>query len=144
MTSRIHSTLGFLFTSDCKQVVLIRKNKPVAQKDQLNGLGGKREKDETVLQCIVREVREETGIQTAESDWCPVGSMVWGEWVVEILTARLVEEARHLKNTGDEEVGWYEVAHLPENVLTNLPWLIPMCVDRLKNESKFEVKVSYD
>ena len=33
----------------------------------------------------------------------------------------------------DEEVGWFDVAHLPENVLNNLHWLVPLAVDKIKH-----------
>lgn len=59
--------VGFMFTPDQKNVVLIHKQRPDWQKDKLNGVGGKIEPDETPEAAMVREFYEETGV--AFSDW---------------------------------------------------------------------------
>src|SRR5690625_4212210 len=41
-----------------------------------NGVGGKLEKDETPLQCIIREVKEETGISLTDVEY--KGNVTWG------------------------------------------------------------------
>lgn len=41
-----------------------------------NGVGGKLEKDETPLQCILREVKEETGISLTDAEY--KGNVIWG------------------------------------------------------------------
>ena len=41
-----------------------------------NGVGGKLEKDETPLQCILREVKEETGISLIDVEY--KGNVIWG------------------------------------------------------------------
>lgn len=57
---------GLLFTKSRKHVALVRKNKPDWQKGKLNAIGGKIEGDETPLQAMQREFREETGVDRAE------------------------------------------------------------------------------
>ena len=53
---------GFMFTNDCKNVILIRKKKPLWQEGKLNGVGGKIELNETPLNAMIREYHEEAGI----------------------------------------------------------------------------------
>ncbi|MCP3924893.1 MAG: NUDIX domain-containing protein [Desulfobacterales bacterium] len=54
--------VGFAFTEDKKQVLLVRKEKPPWQKGHLNGVGGKVKKGETPLEAMMREGHEETGL----------------------------------------------------------------------------------
>lgn len=53
---------GFLFSTNCQRVVLIRKTHPEWQKGKLNGVGGRIEPGETPLECMRREFLEEAGI----------------------------------------------------------------------------------
>lgn len=143
MTSKIFSTLGFLFSPDFSQVLLIEKIKPTAHAGLLNGLGGKFEKGETAKECIVREVEEETGLVTAQQNWIVIGDLIMTGWHVEVFTSVYESEIPTLQNSGDEKIGWYPVDNLPDNVITNLTWLIPMCVDKLKNKHEFIVDIHY-
>lgn len=59
--------LGFAFSRDLTRVMLIRKLRPAWQAGRLNGIGGKLEAGETALEAMVRECREETGLDI--SDW---------------------------------------------------------------------------
>lgn len=65
--------LGFAFTNTsdpASSFVLVRlKARPEWQKGWFNGIGGRIEEDERPVQAMVREFREETGIETIESDW---------------------------------------------------------------------------
>lgn len=67
--SRQSYVLGLMFNDDASGVVLIRKNKPDWMKGMLNGVGGKIEPDETPIVAMVREFKEEAGVNTAPSDW---------------------------------------------------------------------------
>jgi 8-oxo-dGTP diphosphatase len=53
----------FLFGLGRDTLLLIRKNRPDWQAGKLNGLGGKVEKDETLCEAVIREVKEECGVQ---------------------------------------------------------------------------------
>ena len=66
---RRNYVVGFAFSSDKSQVVLIRKNRPAWQAGKLNGVGGKFEDGEDGLACMVREFHEETGVMTTADDW---------------------------------------------------------------------------
>lgn len=60
----IIATLGFILSKDKKSVLMIHRNKR-ANDDHLgkyNGLGGKMKKNESVVDCMKREILEEAGI----------------------------------------------------------------------------------
>ena len=58
--------LGFLFSEDLKHVILIRKNRPSYLEGKLNGVGGKIEPGESHKSAMIREFKEETGVQFEE------------------------------------------------------------------------------
>lgn len=65
----IHYVLGLLFSEDRTRVALIHKLKPEWQKDKFNGIGGKiEESDDTPLDAMIREFKEETGVSILEWD----------------------------------------------------------------------------
>jgi 8-oxo-dGTP diphosphatase len=119
--------VGFLFTLDCKKVVLIKKNKPEWQKGYLNGIGGKVEEGETSLKAIQREFHEEAGVFIK----------VWKKFLVLNTTNCKVyffyaraEIAGEVMSKTDEKVQLYRVSKLNKlKTIPNLQWLIPMCLD---------------
>jgi len=54
--------VGFAFNKGKSLVLLMRKNHPPWQDGLLNGIGGKIEKEETAIQAMHRECKEETGL----------------------------------------------------------------------------------
>lgn len=61
----IVATLGYVLSPDRKRVLMVHRNaRPDDhQLDKYNGLGGKIERDEDVVACMRREIREEAGIE---------------------------------------------------------------------------------
>ena len=64
----ILATLGYILSPDGKQVLLIHRNK---RPDDLhfgkyNGLGGKLAPDENIVECMRREILEESGLSVDE------------------------------------------------------------------------------
>ena len=61
----IVATLGYVLSPDRSQVLLIHRNaRPDDQHlGKYNGLGGKLERDEDVVECMRRELREEASIE---------------------------------------------------------------------------------
>ena len=55
--------LGFMFSPDFEEVVVIKKQRPWWQKGNFNGVGGKVEEGETPTEAMRREFREETGVE---------------------------------------------------------------------------------
>jgi 8-oxo-dGTP diphosphatase len=130
----IRATTGFIFTPDFKKVLLMSKNRPADQKGKINGVGGKHEDTESAVECITREVKEETGLETEFRNWHIVGQLQMKEWQVAIMTTIYEGNPKDAKSLTDEKVAWQKVDKLPKNMISNLRWLIPLCVDYLKTE----------
>lgn len=120
---------GFMFSMDKKRVALIVKRHPAWQRGKLNGIGGKIEAGESPDEAMAREFCEEAGVSTQASDWqkfciltCPGQSRV--DFFFTFSDA--VHDVRTMEQ---EEVLLCDVAHLPEHILPNLAWLIPMVLD---------------
>ena len=64
----ILATLGYIFSSDGHQVLLVHRNRRPddAHFGKYNGLGGKIERGEEVVSCLRREVREEAVLECDE------------------------------------------------------------------------------
>jgi 8-oxo-dGTP diphosphatase len=61
----ILATLAYVFSPDGRRVLLVHRNRRPgdAHLGKYNGLGGKLERDEDVVACVRREVREEAGLE---------------------------------------------------------------------------------
>ncbi len=68
MYTPIVATLAYIISPDGKQTFLVHRNKRKGDQHlgKYNGLGGKMEPAEDVVQCLVREIYEEAGIQCEE------------------------------------------------------------------------------
>lgn len=126
-------TVGFLFTPDYKRVLLIHKLTPEWQRGRVNGVGGKYEGDETAQQCIAREMREEAGIDTSPQDWRHVGRLHGDDWVVDILATTHAGPEHAAQSLEEQQVEWFDVYALPPNILANVAWIVPLCIDVLQN-----------
>src|ERR671926_531588 len=80
----IVATLGYIMSPDGRRVLMIHRNK---RPDDLhygkyNGLGGRLEPGESVVECMRREIREESGLLVEQMalrgtlEWVPVESML--------------------------------------------------------------------
>ncbi len=116
---------GFLFDIAKTKVVLIEKRRPTWQAGKLNGVGGKIETGESPHDAMLREFSEETGLTVLS--WSRVLLLRGRDWRVHFFRAFGVPDAT--ETTTDERVGVFRTAQLPDNVLPNLRWLIPMCLD---------------
>src|SRR3989440_5842972 len=61
----ILATLAYVLSPDGKQVLLVHRNRRAedAHFGKYNGLGGKLDRNEDVIACLRREIREEAGIE---------------------------------------------------------------------------------
>ncbi len=125
---------GFLFSPGKHEVVLIRKNKPEWQAGLLNGIGGKIEDNETAIDAMCREFKEETGLVI--SDWKPFTRLSGNGWTVEFFHAS-AENYREAQTTTDEKV---EIIYVDDlrfmSPISNLLWLIPMALDPLHHDAQ--------
>ena len=125
-----HYVTGFLFTKDSKRVVLIKKLNPEWQRGLFNGVGGKREADETSLEAITREFKEETGVALDSREWvCFARIHRSGFYDLDVYYAHS-DLAFDTKTVEKEEVSLLNVSELPGNMVPNLRWLIPLALDK--------------
>ncbi|MBK5189618.1 MAG: NUDIX domain-containing protein [Gemmatimonadaceae bacterium] len=119
--------LALLFTSDTRQVVLMRRTRPAWQAGRVNALGGRVMDGEEPTAAARREVREESGVDVAE--WAEV--LVWEDAEYRLHVMRAVSgRAGSARTMEDQEVFLARVDALPGNVIDNLRWLVPLALDR--------------
>jgi 8-oxo-dGTP diphosphatase len=125
--------LLFAFDRD-DRVLLIRKNKPAWQAGRLNGLGGKVERGEWVIDTVMREFREEAGLYTEPNDWSyffemrfPAAADPTGQAsVVNCYAGQFSDLSRCVGEIDEGTVDRYDSHVIPRDVLPNLHWLIPL------------------
>lgn len=124
--------VGFLFNEDLSRVALIRKARPDWQRGRLNGIGGKVEIFETPATAMRREFREETGLDVEHWHERAVLRDLKHDGQIHFFVASgPTFDLFRLKNPDQTEpVVVCQADHLPEDVLPNLRWLIPLVVDR--------------
>jgi len=130
-------SLGFAFDSDKQAVVLIRKNKPEWQAGLLNGVGGKIEPGESPLDAVVREFKEETGVDTDPEDWrnfCLIRGEGWKVFCYAIQSDEAYQKAVTIEA---EWVVKHYISELDESeCISNIGWLL-----RLATEERCPVAV---
>ena len=135
--------VGFAFDHSCKSVLLIYKRTPEWQRGLINGIGGKIKKGELPIQAMVREFKEETGVETDNSDWIYFCLMTAGK--EEIYCYYMIGGAHDATSMEDEVVRWFEVGDV-NDFISNLNWLIPLALedDLQKNKGiNLFVKATY-
>lgn len=127
---------GFIFHESMNSVLLARmganhKIEYIAGK--LNGCGGKIEPGESAQEAMQRECFEEVFFNSYPTDWKNIITirgedyevdfyfMVLNSFHCECLSKRLKEEG--------VDAAWYHVKALPDDVVFNLRWLIPLAAD---------------
>jgi 8-oxo-dGTP diphosphatase len=126
-------TLGFVFDPSIERVLLIKKQRPAWQAGKINGVGGKLEPGEGPVEGMQRETKEESSLCIEQGGWIHVADMRADDWVVHVFTAIYEGNLEDIQSLTDEPVAWFPVDTLPSGMNTNLPWLIPLCKDRLQN-----------
>lgn len=131
---------GFLFDDYdvirkyAAHVLLVLKANPAWQKDKLNGIGGKIEENETPKAAMVREFKEETGLDTFENDWskfCYIHGKSWGVHFFRAFNLPHFWDHRSMERQKSGEI----IAACPLKTLdytrtiSNLKWLIPLALD---------------
>jgi len=95
--------LGFMFgktgmeLNSHRHVLLLRKRYPARQNNQLNGIGGHLNPGEEPHAGMVREFREETGIETTREDWTHYLTITQpGVWKMDVFCGAMdIKELRH-------------------------------------------------
>jgi 8-oxo-dGTP diphosphatase len=122
--------LGFAFSQDLKQVILIQKQKPEFQFGKFNGVGGKiEETDANPLEAMQREFMEETGCATG-TQWKKFITMNSETWMCECFFTVLIPiQFEQIQTQEAELIVKAYVDKLPANCMRNIHWLIPMALN---------------
>lgn len=122
--------LGFAFSPDKNEVLLIKKLKPEWQKGRYNGIGGKVEDGETFHSAIVREFQEETGLTITKDAWRHFATMQGKDWKVMCYTT--IARIGAAKTMEEEEIEIFDVidATCALPCISNVPWLIHLALDK--------------
>ncbi|XPV69815.1 MAG: NUDIX hydrolase [Halarcobacter sp.] len=121
---------GFLFSKDKKQVVLIKKINPKWQRGLLNGVGGKIEENELSCDAMVREFKEETGVTIKSDKWLCYAKIHRANYYDLDVYCAYSDLAYQVKTVEKEEVVIVKINNLPDNIIPNLKWLIPLALDK--------------
>ena len=136
----IRYVLGFVFNKDMSSVLLIRKDHPDWQKGLVNGIGGHIEVGECSAMAMYREFKEEAGLEITEWRRCIVLKDYYRNYEVTVFKCTLddltFDQARTMT---DEVVFAADTCQLPDKVIFNLRWMIPM----LKDYVVFPIDIMY-
>lgn len=107
--------------------LLIRKNKPGHwQHGKHNLLGGHIEPQERPEMAMIREFKEECGLQTKTSQWKHALVLSGPTWVVHFFVMQ--GPTFDAVSSPEGEVEWH--FGIPETVIPNLKWIIPLLKDK--------------
>lgn len=124
---RTSFVVGFLFNGH-GEVALIKKNRPNWQRGKLNGIGGAVLEMESPHSAMCREFNEEAGLY--HEGWKALCLLEYPSTSVNLYIFSLHLQGRPaIKTMTDEEVGWYPVKRLPDNLVNNVAWLVPYALD---------------
>lgn len=138
---------GLLFSYNRSRVLLIRKKNNIPGLEwmggQLNGIGGKVEKDESVEDAMCREFDEETGLTV--SPWHPFLVLeIHNVGEVHFFRAFSKEFPRQdeLIQKTDETIGVYDIHRLNRSdvVVPNIFWIMRLALDTDVIHAKVLVK----
>ncbi len=138
--------LGFAFNESGSLVCLILKNRPEWQKGNLNGIGGKLEPtDDSIETAMIREFKEETGLDTTTSDWRYFACM---DFIYDVMggSAKVhcfkmfSDKIKECQTMEDEEVVLIDVNALKfKKTISHINTLIPMALDESISFCKFNM-----
>lgn len=134
--------LGFMFSPSLVDVLLISKLKPDWQRGKLNGIGGKIEQSESGISAMVREFKEETGIENTENLWNKFAVLQGTDFQVVCFKAKsnLIWNA---KSVTEEDVFQIPVDEFDKyDLIENVRWLVEMARDDESGNS-FTAKIFY-
>lgn len=118
--------VGFAFSDDRGQVLLIKKQKPTWQSGRLNGVGGKVEAGEEPQQAMIREFAEETKLEQESWDLFAIINAGWTSvYFYRAFSNRITSAV----SATVEPLWLCESKALPPACLPDVRWLVPLALD---------------
>lgn len=124
----IRYVCGFCISPNKRLVALIEKQKPKWQKGKWNGIGGKIEDGELPDEAMTREFREETGVHFQPRRWIEIVTLRGDDWECTFFYLFDLKVLK-VKTMEKERVMVHDPMKLPEKIVFNLHWLIPLAMD---------------
>lgn len=98
------------------KLLLQRKSAGRFGEGKWNGPGGKVQEGETPLQCVIREVQEETGLTIRDPVYMGVNEFYFGQekapdWLVHVYVAECFTGA--LRPSEEGELRWFSLGEIP-------------------------------
>ncbi len=126
--------LGFLSNGE-DSIVFVKKDRPIEQYGLLNGVGGKIEDGESPQGAMIREFREETGVDTIDLYWRQFAELKGEKFIVYCFSTESHSHWMRVHTTTSEEVVKLRVSEIDASrSISNLLWLAAMSLD--KNEGR--------
>ena len=116
------------------KILFMKKNRgPENLIGKLNGVGGKIEENESEFSAMVREFKEETGLETLKIQWTNFGLIEFlGGGRAHLFRIELNQDIDYsdLKNPEeDEPLQWSRLEYVEDDVVPNLRWILPLMFD---------------
>lgn len=125
-----HYVLGFIFNKAKDRVLLVEKKRPRWQAGHWNGMGGKIEQDDkNPMSAMHRETSEEL---SCPYDWEHCLTFVCPGGTVFVFRAFSISETIEFIQKEDEKLEVWPLNDLPENMMNNLKWIIPVCLSTIQ------------
>jgi 8-oxo-dGTP diphosphatase len=126
-----HYVAGFMFNDTGSQVALVEKKKFPPGFDwtstPLNAIGGKIE-DEYPEVAMIREFKEETGVDTNRLDWSLFLKLSTSNWVVWFFRGFSTQHCLNVQTTEEERILVCSTSSQQEKWVPNLHWIVPMAL----------------
>ncbi len=111
-----------VFAEDDTNLILMGRQAPGKRMPGIrNGFGGKCEEGESIEDCAVREVKEESGLELKKEDLRFIGTIVEGERRIYFYTVRLDSKISIADNDEMVDCRWFDVENLENYIREMLP-----------------------
>lgn len=103
--------------------MLIKKNRPSWQEGNFNGVGGAVEQNETPLEAIKREAKEETNLDIKE--WNKIEYLSYDEVDLYIYQANISSDLLNsYQSITDEKLAIFGKSELPKNLVEDVKYIV--------------------
>lgn len=109
------TTLAYIEKEDKYLMIHRTKKENDPNHDKWIGVGGKLEKDESPDECMIREVKEETGLDVKGYRFCGIVTFLSDIWETEYMFLFEVKEySGELAECSEGELEWVEKSRIPD------------------------------